>query len=76
MTAVLTAQRPTSGLERIVYIRNTLALGEVAVSAALVPHLEPQAHVASQPFALAFTAEGALVSPLAAPVGAMPAADG
>jgi lactate racemase-like protein len=76
MTAVLTAQRPTPGLERIVYIRNTLALGEVAVSAALVPHLEPQAHVTSQPFALAFTAEGALVSPLATPVGAMPAADG
>lgn len=72
-TAVLTAQRPTSGDERIVYIRNTLALGDVAVSRALVPHLEPHAAVASQPFALEFTDAGALVPPLApAGVGARP----
>lgn len=64
-TAVLTTQRPTSGDERIVYIRNTLALGEVAVSAALTLDLEPHATVASQPFALEFTRDGALVSPLA-----------
>lgn len=71
-TAVLTAQRPRSGDERIVYIRNTLALGDVAVSTALIPHLEPHAKVASQPFALEFTGDGALVSPLAAGVGARP----
>lgn len=72
-TAILTAQRPRSGDERIVYIRNTLALGEVAVSQALIPHLEPHAKVASQPFALEFAREGALVPPLAtAAVGARP----
>ncbi len=72
-TAVLTTQRPTSGDERIVYIRNTLALGEVAVSAALTPDLEPHATVVSQPFALEFTRAGALVSPLVpAGVGARP----
>lgn len=72
-TAVLTSQRPTAGDERIVYIRNTLVLGEVAVSAALVPHLEPHATVASQPFALQFGGDGALVPPLTpAVVGARP----
>jgi len=72
-TAVLTTQRPTPGAERVVYIRNTLALGEVAVSTALVPALEPHARVASQPFALEFTGDGALVPPLApAAVGARP----
>ena len=74
MTAVLTTQRPTTGQERIVYIRNTLSVGEVAVSTALVPHLEPQARVVSDPLAMAFTGDGALVSPLAAPVGVGPAA--
>jgi hypothetical protein len=72
-TAVLTSQRPATGDERIVYIRNTLLLREVAVSAPLVPHLEPHATVASQPFALQFAGDGALVPPLAAaPVGARP----
>jgi len=72
-TAALTTQRPASGHERIVYIRNTLALGEVVVSAALVPHLEPHATVVSQAFPLAFTSDGALVPPLApAGVGARP----
>jgi hypothetical protein len=71
MTAILTAQRPRSGDERIVYIRNTLVLGEVAVSQALIPHLEPHAKVASPPFALECTRDGALVPPLAsAEVGA------
>ena len=74
MTAVLTTQRPTTGQERIVYIRNTLSVGEVAVSTALVPHLAPQARVASDPLAVTFTSDGALVSPLAAPVGVGPAA--
>ena len=74
MTAVLTTQRPTTGGERIVYIRNTLSVGEVAVSTALVPHLAPQARVASDPLAVTFTSDGALVSPLAAPVGVGPAA--
>ena len=62
---MLTTQRPTPGAERVVYIRNTLALGEVAVSAAVVPDLEPHARVISQPFALEFTGDGALVPPLA-----------
>ena len=74
MTAVLTTQRPTTEGERIVYIRNTLSVGEVAVSTALVPHLEPQARVVSDPMAMTFTGDGALVSPLAAPVGVGPAA--
>ena len=71
--AVLTCQRPTAGDERIVYIRNTLALGEAAVSQALVPHLEPHATVASGPFDLEFAPDGALRPPLApASVGARP----
>jgi hypothetical protein len=64
-TAVLTTQRPAAGAERIVYIRNTLALDEVAVSTAVVPLLESHAHVASQPFALQFRDDGALEPPLA-----------
>ncbi len=64
--AVLTCQRSLPGNERIVYIRNTLVLGEVAVSQALVPDLEPHATVASQPFELEFAADGALRPPLAA----------
>jgi hypothetical protein len=72
-TAALTTQRPTPGAERLVYIRNTLALGEVAVSTPAVSDLEPHARVASKPFALEFTGDGALVPPLApAAVGARP----
>jgi hypothetical protein len=72
-TAALTTQRPTPGAERLVYIRNTLALGEVAVSTPAVSDLEPHARVASQPFALEFTGDGALVPPLApAAVGVRP----
>jgi hypothetical protein len=75
MTAVQTTQRPTTtGDERIVYIRNTLSVGEVAVSTALVPHLATQARVVSDPLAMAFTSAGALLSPLAAPAGVGPAA--
>ncbi|HKV44757.1 MAG TPA: lactate racemase domain-containing protein [bacterium] len=70
-TALLTTQRPTPpGTERIVYIRSTLALGEVAVSTALVSHLAAHAKVASPPLALGFSDDGTLVSPLAAAVGA------
>jgi hypothetical protein len=69
-TAVLTTQRPKAGDERIVYIRNTLRLDEVAVSTPLVPHLAPQAAVASAPFPLTFGPDGTLRSPLAAAVGA------
>jgi Lactate racemase N-terminal domain len=72
-TAVLTCQRPTPGGERIVYIRNTLVLGEVAVSTSLQAELEPHATVASGPFHLEFAPDGALRPPLApAPVGARP----
>lgn len=74
VTAVLTCQRPALGGERIVYIRNTLVLGEVAVSAPLQAALEPHATVASRPFHLEFTSDGALRPPLAtAPAGARPA---
>jgi len=62
--AVLTAPPREAGRERIVYIRNTLAIGEVAVSEALIPDLEPHARVASGPSSLAFTLEGALEPPL------------
>ena len=71
--ALLTTRTAAPDLERIVYIRNTLTLGEVAVSEGLVRELEPQARVSSEPFAFEFTGEGALVSPLApVPVGAHP----
>jgi len=69
-TALLTAQRPTAGDERIVYIRTPRRLGDGAVSTALVPRLAPQAAGASPPFALEFTADGALVPPLVTAVGA------
>ena len=72
-TAMLTTQRPAEGDARIVYIRNTLTLGEVAVSTALVPHLEPHARTISKPFALEWSGDGSLTLPLAiAPVGARP----
>jgi hypothetical protein len=72
-TAMLTTQRPAEGDARIVYIRNTLALGEVAVSTALVPHLEPHARTISKPFALEWSGDGSLTPPLApVPVGARP----
>ncbi len=71
--SVLTCQRPTAGGERIAYIRNTLVLGEVAVSQALMPDLEPHATVVSGTFDLEFAADGALRPPLApASVGARP----
>jgi len=72
-TAMLTTQRPAEGDARIVYIRNTLALGEVAVSTALVPRLEPHARTTSKPFALEWSGDGSLIPPLApVPVGARP----
>jgi len=74
MTAVLTTQRPTAGGERVVYIRNTLSVGEVAVSTALVPDLAPQARVVSGPAPMTFADDGNLISPLAAPVVVGPAA--
>jgi len=64
--AVLTAPRIDGGETRLVYIRNTLALREVAVSEALVPKLLPHAQVAAgaAPAALSFTAGGVLQPPL------------
>lgn len=50
---------------RIVYVRNTLAMREVAVSEPALAVLEPHARPVSDPFPLAFTPEGALVPPLA-----------
>jgi len=65
--AVLTAPRLDGGAPRIVYIRNTLALREVAVSEPLVPELLPHASVAAgtRPFELSFAPDGTLQPPLA-----------
>lgn len=71
--AVLTAPRIDGGEPRLVYIRNTLALREVAVSEALLPALLPHAHTpaAAEPAALVFSDEGTLRPPLGpVPVGA------
>jgi hypothetical protein len=64
--AVLTAPRIDGGEARLVYIRNTLALGEVAVSEALVPALLPHARVVpgAAPMTLSFTDRGVLRPPL------------
>jgi hypothetical protein len=66
--AVLTSCAADAAGVRLVYIRNTLALREVAVSEAAIPHLLPHAHVAAagQPFALTFSEDGTLCSPLSA----------
>jgi hypothetical protein len=64
--AVLTAPRIDGGEARLVYIRNTLAVREVAVSEALVPDLLPHAAVVkgASPTALSFTDDGTLRPPL------------
>ncbi|HLJ62120.1 MAG TPA: hypothetical protein VKZ50_20560 [bacterium] len=64
--AVLTAPAADAAGPRLVYIRNTLALREVAVSEALIPHLLSHAAAAGQPFTLGFSENGALRSPLVA----------
>jgi hypothetical protein len=62
--AVATCPAPAPEEARILYIRNTLALREVAVSEPLLPVLAAHAEKASAPFPLAFTPEGDLLSPL------------
>jgi hypothetical protein len=62
--AVMTAPASGGGESRLIYIRNTLALREVAVSEALVPHLEPHARPASDAIPLSLSPDGALVPPL------------
>lgn len=64
--AVLTAPRIDGGETRLVYIRNTLALREVAVSESLVPHLLPHAGPVADaaPAALVFAEDGTLRPPL------------
>ncbi len=71
--AILTAPGPGPGQVRLVYIRNTLALGEVAVSTSLGSALEPHARPASEPAPLSFAADGTLLPPLAAAAAAGPA---
>ncbi len=72
--AVITAPASEPGRERIIYIRNTLALGEVAVSEALIPDLQSQGQVASAPSPLSFSPDGALEAPLQpVPAAARPA---
>jgi Lactate racemase N-terminal domain len=74
--AVLTAPRIDGGETRLVYIRNTLAIGDVAVSESLVPVLLP--HACAVPgaasMALSFSEHGALRPPLD-PVAAAGRAD-
>ena len=70
--AVLTAPRIDGGESRLVYIRNTLALREIAVSEALLPALLPHARAVAgaPPAALAFSNDGTLLPPLGpVPVG-------
>ena len=64
--AVLTAPRIDGGQARLVYVRNTLALREVAVSEAAVPELLPHAAVVkgAAPAVLSFAADGSLAPPL------------
>lgn len=64
--AVLTAPRIDGGQARLVYIRTTLALRDVAVSEAAVPELLPHASVApgAAPQTLSFAADGSLAPPL------------
>ncbi len=62
--ALLTAPVSAPGAPTLVYIRNTLALGEVAVSEGLVPHLESHARAVSDPAPLSFAGDGTLVPPL------------
>jgi hypothetical protein len=72
--AVMTIPTPPDRM-RLLYIRNTLALGEIVVSEAVIPELEPHARVVSPPAALVFTGEGALEPPLRlAAAGARPTA--
>jgi hypothetical protein len=64
--AVLTAPRLDGGAPRIIYIRNTLAIREVAVSEPLVAELLPHASAAqTTPFDLTFAPDGSLRPPLA-----------
>jgi hypothetical protein len=71
--AVMTSPPPGGADCRLIYIRNTLALREVAVSSALVSHLEPHARPVSDASPLAFSSDGALAPPLHALVsGARP----
>jgi len=64
--ALGTAPPAEGGRPRVVYIRNTLALGEVAVSEALVADLESHARPVSEPGLLSFSDDGTLAPPLAA----------
>jgi hypothetical protein len=66
--AILTAPSPEPSQPRLVYIRNTLALGEVVVSEALLPDLEPHAEPVS-PAEFSFSEDGALAPPLLVAAG-------
>jgi hypothetical protein len=71
--AMLTAPSPDPDRPRVVYVRNTLALREVAVSTSLLPDLEPHARAVSGPAPLSFLDDGSLVSPLLAAAHGRPA---
>jgi hypothetical protein len=72
--AVMTVPVSSPDRVRVVYIRNTLSLGEVAVSEALLPEVEPHARAVSAPAPLSFGSDGALTPPLMSAVaGGRPA---
>jgi len=62
--AVLAAPVPAEGQPRIVYVQNTLALGDLAVSEAVLPDLVPQAVRVGPAKPLVFTEDGVLASPI------------
>ena len=64
--AVLAAPVPAEGQQRIVYVQNTLALGDLAVSEAVLPDLVPEAVRVGPAKPLVFTEDGVLASPIPA----------
>ena len=75
--AVVAAPVPSPGLEKVVYVRNTLALGELAVSEAALPDLASHATPAGVAEPLVFSEDGVLVSPIqeTTPASQMPPGD-
>ena len=64
--AVLAAPVPEQGQERIVYVQNTLTLGDLAVSQAVLPDLVSHARPSGQATPLVFSDDGVLASPIPA----------
>ena len=62
--AVLAAPVPADGHRRIVYVQNTLALGDLAVSEAVLPDLGPGAVPSGPAKPLVFAEDGVLACPI------------